>query len=52
MRPVDDRQRPVTPPGHLAEHFEPADGPDAGLDPIHSLRNALQVRYWPVWKSH
>ena len=36
------------PEDDLAEHFEPADDPDTGLDPIGGLRNALQALYWQV----
>lgn len=30
----------------LTDDFEPADDPDAGIDPIAALRNALQGLYW------
>jgi hypothetical protein len=32
----------------LEEHFEQASDPDAGIDPIAGLTNALQGLYWQI----
>jgi hypothetical protein len=34
----------------LNDHFEAADDPDTGLDPVGGLRNALQGLYWQIRK--
>jgi len=38
------------PQNELDEHFEPADDPDSGLDPIAGVKNALQGLYWQFRK--
>jgi len=34
------------PPSVLAEAFDPAADPDAGISPVGAVRNALQGLYW------
>jgi hypothetical protein len=35
-------------PETLLEAYEPADDPDAGIDPLAALREAIQGVYWSV----
>lgn len=38
------------PSDDLSKHFEPADDPDAGINPIAGVRNALQGLFWQFRK--
>jgi len=38
------------PAADLADHFEQVSDPDAGIDPIAGLTNALQGMYWQIRK--
>jgi len=50
---VDGRRRHTghlerVPRSDLDEHFEPDDDPEAGLDPVSGIWNAVQGMYWQV----